>query len=722
MTARSLPTDKLIGSVLADRYEIMQRLGEGAMGTVYRARHVKIGRSFAVKILHARLLADPKLAQRFAREAELAGRLRHPNVVGVVDLGEVDALGGLRYMVMELAEGPDLAHLLVEAPMPAERIIALVRQLLDGLDHAHGHGLIHRDFKPENIIIERNSAGAEVPRIVDFGIALLREGGDSSDGRLTTNGLVLGTPHYMAPEQAVADPIDHRIDLFALGIVIYEMLSGRLPFDGSGAEVARANLLLEPPPIAQRVPHLDVDPLLEAFALRLMAKVRDARPPTAKAARELLDLIARDRAAAAAALGVPAASVRGPASTQTIAAEEHRDAHAWEVPAARPAPPTTKMTPTRPRAPATDDVAALSHAAPAPTAARSEAITGAALGRREPMPAGVPLPLSSQPLPWSAPRDEPAFPDASQPLPLVGAPRALEAPPMLAAPAMLATRPRLDAPPLLDAAGPASAADAAAPSIEREPASTEDYSPLDPTPGRRKRWLVLGGLGAAAGVLAVWLLAAARAPDQPTRTAAGQTTTPPIAAAPTPTERAVPPPLPAAEPAVAPRQPESPGANEPTRAGPASEVAASHPRGRTAHGPPAQAAARPERRAAGEARQDAGDRPHVELEPARPAVPHVEHVEPAAAPQRETTPAPGVQGGPGTPAMTSVSPRQLSELYTAVGQELRQLPKTAVEDLWSQWYLFDSQELMRGSQEARDAAARKLLQIRSAAAKRATAD
>ena len=309
--------DSLIGQTLANRYHIEMRLGEGAMGTVYRAKHVKVGRPFAVKVLHRHLLDDNKVAQRFEREAELAGRLRHPNVIGVVDVGETS--DGFRYMVMEFAEGPDLATTLDQAPIPPARIIHLTRQLLEGLYHAHEQGLIHRDFKPENVIVETDMHGAEVPRIVDFGIAILREGGDSPDGegRLTTNGLVLGTPHYMAPEQAVADPIDHRIDLFALGIVIYEMLCGKLPFDGSGAEVARANLLLDPPPIAKRVPYLEVDPLLEAFARRLMAKKRDHRPATAKAARELLDLIDRDRAAAAAALGVPLeASSRMPAVTQ----------------------------------------------------------------------------------------------------------------------------------------------------------------------------------------------------------------------------------------------------------------------------------------------------------------------------------------------------------------------------------------------------------------------
>jgi serine/threonine protein kinase len=331
--------DKLIGEILANRYQIESRIGEGAMGTVFRARHVKVGRPFAVKVLHRKLLEDSKVAMRFEREAELAGRLRHPNVVGVVDVGETT--DGLRYMVMDFAEGDDLATMLNEAPMKPERIINLTRQMLEGLYHAHEAGLIHRDFKPENVIVERDDHGVECPRIVDFGIAILAEGGDSSSatGRLTTNGLVLGTPHYMAPEQAVADPIDHRIDLFALGIVIYEMLSGKLPFDGNGAEVARANLLLDPPLISQRVPYLEVDPLLEAFSRRLMAKKRDMRPATAKVALELLDLIDKDRPAAAAALGVPlVVGTRLPQVTADVSPKRivHEDSGNYDMPGASP--------------------------------------------------------------------------------------------------------------------------------------------------------------------------------------------------------------------------------------------------------------------------------------------------------------------------------------------------------------------------------------------------
>ena len=339
--------DKLIGQVFANRYQIEFLLGAGAMGAVYKAKHVKVGRPFAIKVLHTRVVLETKVAQRFEREAELAGRLRHPNVVGVIDVG--DTPNGQRYMVMDFAEGQDLAAMLDGAPMPPPRIISLVRQLLEGLYHAHEAGLIHRDFKPENVIIERDDHGNEVPRIVDFGIAILREGGasPSSEGRLTTNGLVLGTPHYMAPEQAVADPIDHRIDLFALGIVVYEMLSGRLPFDGTGAEVARANLVLDPPPIAERAPGVDADPLLEAFARKLMAKRRDARPATAKAARELLDLIERDRPAAAAALGVTLATVaRAPSVTAPSAPPRRHDPDSKDTfPPPLPAEPAPHAAP-----------------------------------------------------------------------------------------------------------------------------------------------------------------------------------------------------------------------------------------------------------------------------------------------------------------------------------------------------------------------------------------
>jgi len=278
-----------IGEVFESKYQIEELLGTGAMGSVFRARHVAIGRRVAVKLLHPRFLEDKKLMRRFEREAELAGKLRHPNVVSVVDVGTHE---GVSFLVMDLADGVPLNALLAQAPFAPPRARRLIRELCDGLEHAHEHGLIHRDLKPDNIIIDPHGTA----RIVDFGIALLRET-TGSDERLTTGGVVLGTPHYMAPELAMGQNIDHRIDLFALGVICFQMLTGRMPFEGDGVTVATAN-------ITQPTPKMGIDPLLEAFTHRLMAKDPDERLASAGAARDLIDLIERDRATAAAMLGI----------------------------------------------------------------------------------------------------------------------------------------------------------------------------------------------------------------------------------------------------------------------------------------------------------------------------------------------------------------------------------------------------------------------------------
>jgi serine/threonine-protein kinase len=299
-----VPGEALVGTLFAGRYEIEAVLGAGGMGEVFRARHVRIGRMFAIKVLHRRL-SQPKIVQRFEREAELAGKLTHPNVVPVVDLSTTDA--GDLYLVMDFVEGHALSELLVETPMKAERVVAIAKQLCDGLDHAHGLGLVHRDFKPENIIVARDSRGAEVPRIVDFGMAILREEMANDSGereRLTTDGMVVGTPTYMSPEQVRGEAIDARSDLFALGIMMFELLTGRLPFDGDGVDVARANLEHETPRMRARVPTVEVDPVLEGLVARLMEKDPARRPQSAREVRELFDLIETDRREAMIVLGV----------------------------------------------------------------------------------------------------------------------------------------------------------------------------------------------------------------------------------------------------------------------------------------------------------------------------------------------------------------------------------------------------------------------------------
>ncbi len=295
-------SDSMTGVMLASRYVLDERIGDGGMGTVYRARHARIGRVFAIKVLHRRLSEKAKLVRRFHREAEIAARLRHPNVAAVIDQGDTD--DGLHFLVMELAPGRSLADLLGGAPMPADRAIPLIRQMCDGLQHAHDAGLVHRDFKPENVIVEAQGDGREIARIVDFGVAILRDDVGAEHDRLTTAGIAIGTPHYMAPEQVRGDALDHRADLFALGLVCYEMLTGRLPFEGTGVEVAHANLERATPPMGMRTPTAEIDPLLEELVQQLLAKDPAQRPQSASAVREVLDLIVWNRSEAAVRLGV----------------------------------------------------------------------------------------------------------------------------------------------------------------------------------------------------------------------------------------------------------------------------------------------------------------------------------------------------------------------------------------------------------------------------------
>ncbi len=281
----------LVGQVVLERYLVEAELGSGAMGTVYRGRHVKLGRDVAIKVLHAELVHDRTMLARFEREAAAAARLRHPNVSGVLDVGTSAA--GHQLMVMDLVEGETLGQLMTE-PLARPRIINLVRQILRGLDHAHAAGIVHRDLKPDNVIVERDLHGGEVPRIVDFGIAVLRGDDAPTGGKLTETGALIGTPLYMAPEQARGEPVDHRADLFALGLIVFQMMAGTTPFDGSPLEVVIANMNEDLPALAVRAPDAAPDPVLELFVRRLAARDRNRRFATAHQALEILELVERD--------------------------------------------------------------------------------------------------------------------------------------------------------------------------------------------------------------------------------------------------------------------------------------------------------------------------------------------------------------------------------------------------------------------------------------------
>jgi serine/threonine protein kinase len=279
-----LEGDPLVGTVLDKRYVIEECIGEGGMGRVYRAKHTRMSRHYAIKILFGDHAGDTRMRSRFAREAEAVSRLSHVNVISVLDFGETEE--GLLYLVMDLADGESLAELVHrEAPLNPARAVDILARLAKGLAHAHSHGLVHRDFKCENVIMVTEE-GEEVPKIVDFGICMIVEDAPAST-MLTSNGMIMGTPAVMAPEQASGDKVDHRTDLFSLGIVGYQMVSGCLPFEGTPLEMARKNLYEPIPSIADRC-GLNVDPSLEAVICGLTAKSPDDRYQNAQEVLEAL--------------------------------------------------------------------------------------------------------------------------------------------------------------------------------------------------------------------------------------------------------------------------------------------------------------------------------------------------------------------------------------------------------------------------------------------------
>jgi eukaryotic-like serine/threonine-protein kinase len=294
---------KLVGHTVLDTYVVGEALGKGAMGTVYLGQHAKLKRKVAIKVMHEHLTGEPVLLERFRREGLLASKLNHVNVVAVLDVGETP--DGKPVIVMEYAKGTSMADLMDAGPVPVERMLSLMKQILRGLDHAHGMGLIHRDLKPDNVILTGGDIADEVARIVDFGVAVLRAPDESVEGgRLTASGMIVGTPQYMSPEQAKAERTDHRTDLYALGVMMYEMISGITPFDGTAMEVALLKIDKDPPPFSERAPHVVVDRVLEAYMRVLLAREPKNRPATAQMALEMLELYERDRLAAASVLGI----------------------------------------------------------------------------------------------------------------------------------------------------------------------------------------------------------------------------------------------------------------------------------------------------------------------------------------------------------------------------------------------------------------------------------
>jgi serine/threonine protein kinase len=237
----------LVGEVIDGRYRIFKKLGEGGMGEVYAAEHVHIEKKFALKLLKAEIVSNAEAVKRFQQEARSSSSIKHRNIIAVEDFGRLP--DGRIYMCMELLGGSPLNDM-IQQPMAADRLLNILIQAGHGLAAAHAKGIVHRDMKPENIYVTQDSSG-DVPKLLDFGIA--KVAGNDGQNNLTRTGTIFGTPFYMAPEQALGNPVDARTDVYAMGVIMYECFAGSLPFQGeSFMGILTQHITTEPEPVANR--------------------------------------------------------------------------------------------------------------------------------------------------------------------------------------------------------------------------------------------------------------------------------------------------------------------------------------------------------------------------------------------------------------------------------------------------------------------------------------
>jgi hypothetical protein len=294
--------DPLIGETVAGRFKVEELIGQGGMGKVYRARHLALDRLVCLKMLKPALLEDPTVVGRFEREALAASRLNHPNSIQVLDFGRNEADGAL-YIVMEYVQGKDLRAILRdEWPVPEERLCHIMAQVLAALGEAHAHNVIHRDLKPENIMVEQRRNQPDSVKVLDFGIAKIL---DSNLPGLTRADVVCGTPQYMAPEQATGGKLDARCDLYAVGIMLYQLTTGQLPFDGPNTlDVLTRQVHEAPVPPRKRV--ASISQPMDALILRVLAKDPNRRPQSAEEFRQVLLAIGQGGPRSSSGIATPA--------------------------------------------------------------------------------------------------------------------------------------------------------------------------------------------------------------------------------------------------------------------------------------------------------------------------------------------------------------------------------------------------------------------------------
>jgi serine/threonine protein kinase len=300
--------DPRIGSVLGGRYRIVRVLGAGGMGVVYRGEHVHMHKPVAIKVLHKHMTAVPEIVARFEREAVAAGRIQHPHVAAATDFGKLD--DGSFYLALEYVEGKSLGSLIAGGALPVVRALLIARQIAEGLDAAHAAGIVHRDLKPDNVQLLSREGYDDWVKILDFGIAKVQLGDGAGAQPLTQLGTVFGTPEYMSPEQAQGHSVDARSDLYALGVMLFEMLTGKIPFDANDVVVLiMRHVTQPPPPLPSSIPG-SVQRLVED----LLAKKPEDRVPSAAELVRRIERLLEDPGVAPKGSIPPGANSRPPAS------------------------------------------------------------------------------------------------------------------------------------------------------------------------------------------------------------------------------------------------------------------------------------------------------------------------------------------------------------------------------------------------------------------------
>jgi serine/threonine-protein kinase len=289
-SSTAAPGADRIGQLISGRYRVTSLIGSGGMGAVYVAEHTHMKKRFAVKLLHSEMAQNEEVLARFRREAEAAAHVEHPNIVAATDFGQTE--DGAFFLVLEYVDGITLRAKLAEGVFSVDRALYVARQVALALEHAHGAGIVHRDLKPENVMLVTKGDDPNFVKVLDFGVARFDPPSGASGQLLTQAGTVMGTPQYMAPEQAVADRVTHRADLYALGCVLYELLSGHTPFSGDLVELLTKHVTAPVPPISERAPGVIVPPPVEVVVRKLLEKDANDRYPTARALVEAIDQVA----------------------------------------------------------------------------------------------------------------------------------------------------------------------------------------------------------------------------------------------------------------------------------------------------------------------------------------------------------------------------------------------------------------------------------------------